>query len=192
MKNRLIDHFSKLTSFSEEELDVLRQSIVITEFKKDKYLLKQGQISNDTYYVAKGCVRQFVLTDGEEKTINFFTEDQWIISLNAFSPNTPSSHNLICLEDTFVVIGNEKSSQELLLRFPRFETIARMVMEAAFSEHHKLSTSYLTDLPEQRYLNLLKTRPDLFQRVPQYYLASYIGVAPESLSRIRKRIHSKS
>ncbi len=72
--------------------------------------------------------------------------------------------------------------------FPRFETISRAIIEPDFAEQKKLLTSYLTDSPEQRYLNLLKTRPDLFHRIPQYHLASYIGINPESLSRIRKRI----
>ncbi|MFZ4544064.1 MAG: hypothetical protein ACOYOA_08455 [Saprospiraceae bacterium] len=72
--------------------------------------------------------------------------------------------------------------------FPRFETISRIVMETVFAEQMKFMTSYLTDSPEQRYLHLLNTRPNIFQRVPQYQIASYIGVKPESLSRIRKRM----
>ena len=92
------------------------------------------------------------------------------------------------MEDTTVVIGNETKAQELFKQYPRFETVSRMVMESVFSEQQKTMSAYLTDSPEQRYLRLFETKPDLIQRVPQYQLASYIGVKPESLSRIRKRI----
>ncbi|MFN0174601.1 MAG: Crp/Fnr family transcriptional regulator [Saprospiraceae bacterium] len=162
--------------------------MVIKAFKKGAYLLKEGQISVDTYFILEGCIREFIVTDGEEKTTNFFTEEQWVISLNNFGPQSPSTHNLICVEDTTVSVGNEQLAQILFKQFPRFETISRAIVEADFAEQKKLLTSYLTDSPAQRYLKLLESRPDLFQRVPQYQLASYIGVKPESLSRIRKRV----
>lgn len=98
---------------------------------------------------------------------------------------------MICIEDTTVVVGNEQKAQELFKKFPRLEQISRMVIEAAFAEQQQLTTSYLTDKPEQRYLNLLKSRPDIFQRVAQYHIATYIGVKPESLSRIRRKLHHK-
>ena len=136
----------------------------------------------------QGCVRQYSLIDGEEKTTNFFTEGQWIISMTGMTQHAAASYYLVCVEDCELVAGNEQVAQELFKKFPRFETISRVVMEAAFAEQHRLMMSYLTDSPEQRYLKLLDSRPDIFQRVPQYQLASYIGVKPESLSRIRKRI----
>jgi CRP-like cAMP-binding protein len=157
-------------------------------FKKSDVLLKEGQASIDTYFILKGCIREFIMSDGEEKTTNFFTEEQWVISLGNFGKPEPSNHNLVCVEDCELVVGNEEQAQAMFRNFPRFETISRAVMEEFFGEQKKLLTSYLTDSPEQRYIKLLKTRPDLFQRIPQYQLASYIGVKPESLSRIRKRI----
>jgi len=87
-----------------------------------------------------------------------------------------------------LVAGNEQQAQEMFQLFPRFETISRAVVEAVFNQQRNLLMSYLTDSPEQRYQKLLQSRPDLFQRIPQYQLASYIGVKPESLSRIRKRL----
>lgn len=152
--------------------------------------MKEGQQSVDTYFILEGCIREYILTDGEEKTTNFFTEEQWVISLSNFGTQTPSTHNLVCVEDTIVSVGNERQAQEMFKRFPRFETISRAIVEADFAEQKKLLTSFLTDSPEQRYLKLLESRPELFQRIPQYQLASYIGVKPESLSRIRKRIHA--
>lgn len=191
MENKIVKYFSKITTLSQDEERALEDGMVVTKFKKDAFLLKEGQISIDTYFILEGCIRQYHLIDGEEKTTNFFTEGQWVISLTGLSQNSPSSHNLVCMEETSLVVGNEQKAQELFKQFPRFETLARTVMEKSFAEQQQLMTSYVTDTPEQRYLNLLKLRPDLFQRIPQYLMASYIGVKPESLSRIRKRIIAK-
>lgn len=81
-----------------------------------------------------------------------------------------------------------KQAQTLFNQYPRLESIARKVLENAFAEYQQTINNYLTDTPEQRYVRLSETRPNLIQRVPQYHLASFIGVRPESLSRIRKRI----
>lgn len=162
--------------------------MVIKQVKKDSFLLKEGQLNKDTFFILDGLVREYKVIEGEEISTHFFSEEQWIISLTSFTEETPSTHNLICMEDTTVVIGNETKAQELFKQYPRFETVSRMVMESVFSEQQKTMSTYLTDSPEQRYLRLFETKPDLIQRVPQYQLASYIGVKPESLSRIRKRI----
>lgn len=188
MKDIVVKHFSRFSPLTEEEANTIKESMVIEHFPKGTYLLKEGQQPVDTYFILKGCVREFINKDGEERTTNFFTEEQWVISLGNFTAQNSKEHNLICTEDTSVMVGNEKSAQEIFKKHPRFETISRMVMESYFSEQKALLTSYLTDSPEERYQTLLKSRPDLFQRIPQYQLASYIGVKPESLSRIRKRI----
>jgi CRP-like cAMP-binding protein len=190
-ENKLVKYFSKITTLSAEESAAIAENMGGVSFTKGSYLLREGQKSINTYFVLEGCLREFIVVDGEEKTTNFFTEDQWVISLSNFSPQEPNMHNLVCVEDTTVVIGNEQAAQRMFEKFPRFETISRVVVEAVFAEQRKQFTSFLTDSPEQRYLTLLKTRPDLFQRIPQYHLASYIGVQPESLSRIRKRVMDK-
>ena len=188
MKNTLIQYFSKITPLSADEIQLLTDTMLIKQVKKDSFLLKEGQLNKDTFFILDGLVREYKVIDGEEITTHFFSEEQWIISLTSFTEETPSTHNLICMEDTTVVIGNETKAQELFKQYPRFETVSRMVMESVFSEQQKTMSAYLTDSPEQRYLRLFETKPDLIQRVPQYQLASYIGVKPESLSRIRKRI----
>jgi CRP-like cAMP-binding protein len=191
MKTRFVNYFSRISPLSEEESQAISESIRIEHYKKGTVLLREGQASVETYFVLEGCIREYMEIDGDEKTTNFFTEDQWVISLNNFNPQDTSQHNLICIEDCILAIGNEKEAQEMFKKFPRFETISRVVMEGYFAEQKKLLTSFLTDSPEQRYKRLLESRSDLFQRVPQYQLASYIGVKPESLSRIRKRITEK-
>ena len=180
-----------MTTLTGEEIKALNDSMVIKEIKKDEFLIKEGQRNKDTYFVLSGLVRQFKLTNGEEITTNFFNEGQWIISLTSFLDNPIADSYLISEEPSLVVVGNEEKAQEIFKNFPRLETTSRVVMETVFSEQQKTLSSYLTETPEQRYLSLLNERPDIFQRVPQYQIASYIGVKPESLSRIRKRIASK-
>jgi CRP-like cAMP-binding protein len=192
MQNKLVAYFSRMTDLSPEEAAAIAAAMNPQPFKKGTHLLQAGQRSTDTYFVVEGCIREYIMNDGEEKTTNFFTENQWVISLTNFNPDTPVQHNLVCAEDCVLVVGNEQQAQEMFKQFPRFETISRAVMEAVFGEQKTVLLAWLTDSPEQRYLKLMHTRPDLLQRIPQYQLASYIGVKPESLSRIRKRLAKQS
>lgn len=191
MDNRLISYFLKITNLTAEEIQVLAESMTVKNFKKGDYLLKEGQLNRDTYFLLEGLVREFRIMEGNDVTTNFFTEEQWIISLEGFDAGKPSRYNLVCMENTVLVVGNEQKAQELFKKFPHFETVSRRIMETVFEERQHLMVSYITHNSEQRYLNLLKTRPDIFQRVPQYDIATYIGVKPESLSRIRRKLYRK-
>lgn len=191
MEKKLLNYFSRIMPLSEEEIKAIVETMHIKRYDKGAVLLKEGQTSTEAYFVLEGCVRQYHLVDGDEKTNNFFTEEQWVISMNSFSQNLPSAHFLECCIDSTLVVGNRELEEGLYKRFPKFETISRKVMEKVFAEQQEIMASYTTDSAEQRYLKLLKSRPDLFQKIPQYQIASYIGVKPESLSRIRKRLHQK-
>ena len=192
MENNLINYFLKNTNLSADEVEVIAESMVIKSLKKNDYLVKERQFNNDTYFLLRGCVRQFKIVDGNDITTNFYTEDQWIVSLGNFSEKTASNYNLVCMENTTVVIGNDQQANELVKQFPAIESISRQIMETVFMAQQNLMISYITDKPEQRYLKLLKARPDIFQRVPQYDIATYLGIKPESLSRIRKKLQRQS
>lgn len=191
MIQKLVEYFSAINPLSLEEEEAIKKSALIKTFVKDTFLLKEGEIAKDTYYVLKGCVRQYFLVDGLEKTNHFFTEGQWVLSANSLIHQIPADHFFVCSDETILVIGNEKNETELFSQFPRLESISRKVVEKIFAEHQQLNAAYYTNTPEQRYLKLLETKPHLFQIIPQYQIASYIGVTPESLSRIRKRITKK-
>ncbi len=191
MENRLIRYFSKMTLLSKEEEEALTKSMEVKQFSKGDFIVREGSRNKDTFFVLEGLVRQFQLSDGDEITTGFYRDGQWIISLTDFMDDSASAENLVCAEDTSLVVGNEKKAQDLFRQFPRFEAISRMVMEKVFAEQQRWMKVYLTDSPEDRYLKLLKMQPDIFQKVPQYHIATYIGVKPESLSRIRKRLSLK-
>lgn len=191
MNHKLLKYFQRIMPLSEEEIEAIVETMTIKQFKKGDILLKEGQISTEAYFVLEGCVRQFYLVDGEERTSNFFTEEQWVISMQSFGQQKPSNHYLDCCMDSSLVVGNREKEENLYKRFPKFETVSRKVMEKVFAEQQEIMSTYTTDTAEQRYLKLLKSRPDLSQKIPQYQIASYVGVKPESLSRIRKRLLGK-
>lgn len=192
MKQKLINHFSRISPLSPDEATAIAESTITRNYPKGTLLISEGQPSNDSYFVLKGLVRQYNLLDGEEKTTGFFTEEQWVIALTNTEEIRPSAHYWVCDEDTTLVLGNDNLAQDLFRKHPRLEMIARKVLENVFAEYQQTMNAYLTHTPEQRYLWLLESKPGLIQRIPQYQLASYIGVKPESLSRIRKRIATKS
>jgi CRP-like cAMP-binding protein len=191
LQEKFIQHFSQISPLSADEAQAIRENMLTKHFKKGDFLLQEGQISAETYFILQGCIRQYTLVDGDEKTTDFFTENQWVISLNSLSRSHPANCNWVAHEYTIVSMGNEQQAQILFKRFPRFETISRQVMEAVFVAQQQKMTSFMTDTPEQRYQKLIQDRPDLVQRIPQYQLASYIGIKPESLSRMRKRLAKK-
>lgn len=186
MKDKIVSYFSTIQSLSDEEAKLIADSAIIKKYSKGEFLVREGQYSNDTFFVLHGLVRQYHIIEGEEKTSAFFTENQWIISLG--NDDTPSKYFWVCEEDCQLMMGNDEKAQKIFDQFPRLESIARKIVETAFIEYQHHINTYLTDSPEQRYLRLQESRPDLIQRIPQYQLASYIGVKPESLSRIRKRM----
>lgn len=191
MEQKLLNYFQRIMPLSEQEIAAIVETMTIKQFKKGTVLLKEGQISTEVYFVLEGCVRQYYLVEGEEKTNNFFTEEQWVISMQSFGQQKPSSHYMDCCMDSSLVVGNREKEEHLYKQFPRLESVSRKVMEKVFAEQQEIMSSYTTDTAEQRYLKLLKSRPELFQKIPQYQIASYVGVKPESLSRIRKRLLKK-
>jgi CRP-like cAMP-binding protein len=172
---------------SAEEIDVMSQMMYLKTFKKGSFLLKEGQIASHIYYNLKGCVREYYLKDAEEKTINFYTEGD-TISHTSYILRTPAKHYLECVEDTTVTVMSYQNDKAFSERFPRFSTICNGKTEAQLGHLQEIAAEYMVSTPEERYLKLVETRPDLLNRVPQYQLASYVGVTPESLSRIRNRI----
>lgn len=188
MENEIVTLISRYLSLTTEEASAIAECIPIKAFKKGDILLREGQVSRDSYFIIEGCIRKYYIIDGDERTTEFYVEDESVASLQSYQNRAPANHYFECVEDCRLAVLNYEKEQELFKRVPKYEALCRMSMENDFGEQQEALAKFITSSPEERYKNLLKTRPDLIQRVPQYHLASYLGVKPESLSRIRKRI----
>ncbi|NHM07589.1 Crp/Fnr family transcriptional regulator [Flavobacterium sp. CYK-4] len=191
MQNLLFDFISKYISLTEEEKSTLLSLNLFHSVKKGTILLKEGQKSNESYFVLKGCIRSYYNIDGEEKTTAFYTEMEALVPPSVLS-KTPSPYYVSCIEDCILTISNTDMEEEINRKFPKFETMCRMMSEELLAKERIDFDAFKTSSPEQRYLNLLQVRPDLIQRVPQHQLASYLGIKPQSLSRLRARILQKN
>ena len=176
---------------SPEEARDMDRLVPIKQFKKGTVLLNAGDVATESWFCIEGCVHMYYDVDGDLRTTEFYTEGQPVASLYSFINQVPANHYLACVEDSTLVVWTYAAERELFGKYPNLESSCRVTIESDFGEHQERMASLLTRTPEQRYLDLMEQRPDLLQRVPQYLLASYLGVTPESLSRIRKRIVSK-
>lgn len=188
LRSELLIFLSKLPSLTKEEVETLAENIPVRFFKKGTVLVKEGDICNKCYFVLKGCLRQYLIIDGDDKTTQFYTEEQAAVFFTSFTNQSKSESHLSCVEDSILIVGEPDSETDMYKKFPKLEQITRMMMAQDFGKTQDALSYFIASSPEERYLNLLKTKPDLLQRVPQHQLASYIGVSPESLSRIRKRL----
>lgn len=190
MEDALFDFIAKYISLTEDEKAAFATLDMFRSAKKGTVLLKEGETSRDSYFVLKGCIRKYYMRDGEEKTTAFFTELDELIP-HCVKHKTPSEYSIACVEDTILTVGTRDMEVEVLSKFPKFETMCRILSEELLPKQHITLDEFKTSSPEQRYLNLLQQRPDLAQRVPQHQLASYLGMKPQSLSRIRARLLDK-
>lgn len=191
MQDILFDFISKYVSLTDEEKSAIVALDIFRSVKKGTILLQEGQKSKASYFVLKGCIRTYYIIDGEEKTTAFYTEMEALTPPCVIS-KTPSEYYINCIEDAILVISNADMEVEINHKFPKFDIMCRMLSEELLAKQRMDFDEFKTSSPEQRYLNLLQKRPDLIQRVPQHQLASYLGITPQSLSRLRARILEKS
>jgi CRP-like cAMP-binding protein len=189
MKTILYQYMSRWTSLNEEEQQAIVDEIRIQEFKKGTVLFKQGDVPTKCYFILKGCVRQYSIDeDGRETTSNFFTEEQAIAIFNHHKPDKSSDYTFTCVEDSVLVVGDLDTEKDMYNKHPQLESMTRRMIEANFSQVQEEFAAFIASSPEERFKMLLMKRPSLIDRVPQHQLASYLGITPESLSRIKKRI----
>lgn len=190
MENILFDFISKYISITEEEKNALLELDLFHTLKKGTVLLQEGEKSQNSYFVLKGCIRTYYLIDGEEKTTAFYTEMD-VLTPHCVISKTPSDYYISCVEDSILLISNTDMGVEINSKFPKFDRMCKLLSEELLAKQQVNFNEFKTSSPEQRYLNLLQKRPDLIQRIPQNQLASFLGIKPQSLSRLRARIFKK-
>jgi CRP-like cAMP-binding protein len=191
MHELLFNFISKYVDLTDEEKNAMTSLDAFRSFKKGTILLEAGQKSDQGYFVLKGCIRVYYMMEGEEKTTAFYTEMEGLTP-HCVINKAPSEYYISCVEDTILTMANPDIDAEMFSKFPKFESLCRVLSEELLAKEQLSFNTFKTSSPEKRYLNLLEKRPDLVQRVPQHQLASYLGIKPQSLSRIRARIAEKN
>ncbi|MDR6721609.1 CRP-like cAMP-binding protein [Paenibacillus amylolyticus] len=189
MNDILLDYMSRLTSLSIEQQEAILNEIQIEEFNKGSVLIQQGDIPTKCFFVIRGCVRQYSIDmSGREFTSNFYTEEQAIALFNHHKIDKASECTFVCAEDSVLVVGDLMTEQDMYSKYTQLESMTRQMIEQSFSEVQENFAAFIASSPEERFKSLLVKRPTLIDRVPQHQLASYLGMTPESLSRIKKRM----
>ncbi len=183
--DRLIDNIKLYTPLNEEETRLLQNAVEKKACQKNELIFTEGKISDEIYFVTKGCVRLFYNVGGIDKTAFFYTEGQFICAGESYTFNIPA------IEETELFIFRKSNIEPLLKEVHKFEIIARIATENELITCQKVIASFVTKSAEERYIDLLNTQGELFQRVPQQYIASFLGVSPETLSRIKARVFSR-
>ncbi len=191
MTNNLIDFLSSYGNLSQDSLSTILENNIIRKFRKNKILLSEGQISKECYFVLKGCLRSYYILNDEEKTTEFFVEKDPVTPVS-YTVGRPSKYYISCLENTIVAVGDKLRTNSLLKKHPEINSLFININEEQLASNRENLDSYINLSPEDRYKKLVDERPDLIQRVPQYHLASYLGIKPQSLSRIKSRMSKKA
>lgn len=191
MNNEIIKYISKYVEITKELEKALTESTFAKHFPKGTILLKEGEISNECFFIFNGCIRSYYVDDIEEITTEIYTEGQ-AATPSCYGKNIPSKTYYECVEDTIVTVGTPELETEMYTKYPQLESLSRVMNNILIANYKEEFVEFKHSNAEQRYLNLQNNRPDLFQRVPLHQIASYLGMKPESLSRIRKRLIIKS
>lgn len=190
MQNILFDYISQYIHLNEDEKKAITSLNIFHSFKKGEILLEEGKSSNQGYFVLKGCLRSYYILEGEQKTTAFYTELEGVTP-QCMIDNKPSKYYISCIENSILLVSTPEMEAEMFRKFPKFESLCRVLSEKLIAKQQIDLDLFKILSPEKRYLDLLTKRPDLIQRVPQHQLASFLGIKPQSLSRIKSRILEK-
>lgn len=170
-----------------DEWDTYRHLFKRQEVAARTILLAEGDISRTMFFIEKGCLRTWVNNNGREITTQFFFEGDKVSSIESFMANQPSLYSIESIESCILYAMPKKAFQDVLEHAPRLKEEMQAHLFKRLIQGQKLFFSFLKHTPQQRYEELLQVHPEIIQRVPQHYIASYLGITPVSLSRIRNR-----
>jgi CRP/FNR family transcriptional regulator, anaerobic regulatory protein len=188
MFETIYNYIKPFVSFTESEKQVFEDAFSFRQVPKKFKLAEEGKIAKELYYVVKGLVRLYYTRDGEEITGYIFKEGLFASSYDSFLRQVPGLQTLETLEDCDLLVINHQRLQKLYDDLPKMHIVARKVAEQRFINAQMILSSFILDSPEERYRKFEKQHGDLLLRVPHHIIASYLGITPVSLSRIRKRL----
>ena len=184
--------FNEKVNLSKEEEEVIKQYLTPKKLRKKQYLLQEGDICKHIAFVEKGALKAYVVDDAGAESIIQFALEGWVISdLYSFLTGEPATYNIDALENAELVLISKSAHEELLKKIPKYETYIRLQITGAYIALQKRLTSIISLPLEERYKNFLAVYPNIAQRVPQHMIASYMGLTPETLSRVRSRMASR-
>jgi len=187
MTEQLFRFCSAIYPVSPELRTAIAKLTFLQHLPRHTLLLKEGKVCSHLHFIEKGLARAFHFRDGQEVTSWFMKEDDMIISVHSFYRQQPSHENMELVEDSVVVSLEYKNLQELYRRFPEFNFIGRVLTEHYYALSEERAIALRTHTAQERYESFLNTHPEFFNRVPLKHIASYLGMTPETLSRLRAR-----
>lgn len=189
MYESLEQYFQDKIDFSKDQLEQIKNIFTPKTVQRREILLRPGEACRQTYFVCSGCLRSYVIDKkGKEFVIQFAPKDWWVSDLNSFFSQEPSMFFIDAIEPSEILVGERGYQQKLEAIHPDFLSLFNKLIRNSYRSLQKRLVNQFIATAEDRYLDFLNTYPDLARRVPQRMIASYIGVMPESLSRIRKEL----
>jgi len=188
MHNNLFEHIRKFIDISETDELVINKYINTFHLKKKAFIFQEGKICNDLYFVEKGCLRMFFINKkASEQIVQFALDGWWLSDYMSFMNNTPSDYYIQSIEASEIVSINNQQFDELLKELPQMEKYFRIILQKAVAAtQHKNKLMYEMS-KEEFYLHFSTSFPQFMQRIPQYMIASYLGLTPEYMSELRKK-----
>jgi CRP-like cAMP-binding protein len=192
MTNKITSYIDKFVKLTEDEKELFSSCFIEVKIKKRQFIVQPNFTAKHRHYVLKGAFRAYVVADeGQDHTITFAIDDWWITDYNSYIFQQPATMFVVALEDSIILQLDYEKEQELKQQNHKFETFFRIVAERGLAFQQRRIISNLTHTAEERYENFVSKYPLIVQRVPQYALASYLGMTTEFLSRIRNKRASK-
>ena len=186
------NYVSRSIQLTAEELEYFNGVLEYKVVPKKTMLLRAGDVCNFELYVNKGCIREYYIdSKGMEITLQFAVEDWWMSDITSFQDQTPSSMYIETLEDCELLILSRNVKEKLLLKVPKFERMFRLMIQRHLSVVQNRLFKTISYTAMEKYLEFVKRYPTIPQRVPQHYIASYLGISPEFLSKLRTRLLKK-
>tara|TARA_B110000967_G_C18843353_1_gene540609 strand:- start:973 stop:1557 length:585 start_codon:yes stop_codon:yes gene_type:complete len=190
MNNKpLLDYINIYINLTVEEETILLSKIIHRNYLKDQYIVQQGDICKSANFIISGCTKTFYMNkEGQEHTVMFSVEDWWTSDLGSFITQTPADFNVQCLENTELIQFTFENLEELYTKIPKLERFFRKIIERAFVASQKRIIKNFSLAAKEHYLIFKETYPEIEQRVPQYMIASYLGITKEFLSKIKSQL----